>query len=181
MSTSNPNQRPTSFWDNGILNAINARAVPTEVPPHMRQNGGWWGDTGLFAPKPAPAPAQPAAYPTPLNLQGASPERIFNMGQVNGVGQTQQPSSVWDGAFGENGWFSPVAQTGLGMFNAWQGMQALDLGKDQLAFQRDAFERNYANQVQTLNTALEDRQRARVSADPTAHQNVDDYMNRNKV
>ena len=32
---------------------------------------------------------------------------------------------------------------------------------------------------QTLNTQMEDRQRARVASNPTAYQSVGDYMNKN--
>lgn len=78
-----------------------------------------------------------------------------------------------------------VANTVLGgvqaLGNAWLGFQQLKLGKENLAFQKDAFNKNYANQVRTTNTALLDRQKARYAANPDAYQKPDDYLSQNKV
>lgn len=79
------------------------------------------------------------------------------------------------------GW-GGLALTGLSTIgNAWMGMKQYDLMKDQLAFQKDAFNKNYANQTQMINTQLEDRQRARVGANPNAYESVASYMDKNRV
>lgn len=48
--------------------------------------------------------------------------------------------------------------------NAWLGMQKLDLAKQQFAFQKDVFAKNWANQVNLTNRALYDREAARAAA-----------------
>ena len=69
-------------------------------------------------------------------------------------------------------------QTG---FNIWQGMNQLKMAKDQLNFTKDAFNKNYAAQRQSTNTALADRQAARVASNAGAYQSVGDYMNQNRI
>lgn len=71
-----------------------------------------------------------------------------------------------------------LLQAGWGAYN---GMQQLKLGKESLAFQKDAFNKNYAAQRQATNTGMQDRQAARVSANPGAYQSVGDYMNQNRI
>jgi hypothetical protein len=63
----------------------------------------------------------------------------------------------------------------------WSGMKQYGLQKEQLAFAKDAFNKNYNNQVQTTNTQLEDRQKARVASNPNAYQSVGDYMAKNRL
>lgn len=68
-----------------------------------------------------------------------------------------------------------------GLGNAYMGMKQYGLMKDQLQFSKDAFNKNFAAQAQTTNTALEDRQRARVASNPGAYQSVGDYMGQNRI
>ena len=96
----------------------------------------------------------------------------------------------------ENGLFSAIdTKTGVktpgmldygigavsGLGNLWMGMKNYGLAKDQLAFQEDAYAKNYAAQKQTTNASLEDRQRARVAANPAAYVSVSDYMAKNGI
>lgn len=67
-----------------------------------------------------------------------------------------------------------------GLANSWIGFQQLGLAKDQLGFQKDAFNKNYANNVSLTNSQLQDRQQARVAANPNATA-VTDYMAANRV
>lgn len=69
-------------------------------------------------------------------------------------------------------------QTG---FNIWQGMNQLKVAKDQLNFTKDAFNKNYTAQQQSTNTALADRQSARVASNAGAYQSVGEYMNQNRI
>lgn len=71
------------------------------------------------------------------------------------------------------------AAQGLG--SLYMGMQQYNLAKDSLAASKAQFERNFANQVKTTNTNLEDRQRARVASNSGAYESVDSYMNKNRV
>jgi hypothetical protein len=70
---------------------------------------------------------------------------------------------------------------GTGLFNAYMGMKQYGLFKDQLNFQKNSFERNFAAQRDSVNTQLEDRQKARVAANPGAFQSVGDYMAANRM
>ena len=79
------------------------------------------------------------------------------------------------------GWGGLALGAVSGIANAYMGMQQYGLAKDQLAFQKDSFNKNYAAQRQSMNTQLEDRQRARVASNSGAYQSVGDYMNQNRI
>ena len=69
---------------------------------------------------------------------------------------------------------------GVGVFNAALGAisayKALKLGKENLAFQKDSFNKNFEASKNITNAQLEGAQRVRVSADPTNAMSVADYM-----
>ncbi len=67
------------------------------------------------------------------------------------------------------------------LMNSFLGWQQLGVAKDSLAAAKDQFAKNFAAQQKTLNTQLEDRQRARVASNAGAYQSVGDYMAQNKV
>ena len=74
--------------------------------------------------------------------------------------------------------------TGVGLFNAALGAisasKALKLGKENLAFQRDSFNKNYEAMKGTTNAEMEDRQARRVRYDAqnglNNHLSVAEYM-----
>lgn len=68
-----------------------------------------------------------------------------------------------------------------GLTSAYLGWQQFNLAKDQLAQNKKIFNLNFQNQAQSVNTQLEDRQRARVASNPTGYQSVGDYMSKNQV
>ncbi len=83
--------------------------------------------------------------------------------------------------FQSMGLVAPTIQ-GLGsLFQAWNGMQTLGLAKDQLNFQKNAFNTNLNNQRQTYNTALEDRIRGRTSDYAGKEQDVQGYLDKNRL
>jgi len=61
------------------------------------------------------------------------------------------------------------------------GKKQLDMAKDQLDFQKKAFEKNYAAQRQRTNTQLRDRQKRRAYERPDYYQSVGAYMKENGV
>jgi len=71
-----------------------------------------------------------------------------------------------------------VAQ-GLG--NAYMGMQQLSLAKKALAQSKEQFGKNYEAQKRTTNASLEDRQRARLAANPGGYESVGNYMQKNAI
>jgi hypothetical protein len=60
--------------------------------------------------------------------------------------------------------------------NLYMGMKQYGLAKDQLNFQKSSFERNWEASKSTTNSALEDRQKARVASNPGAYESVGSYM-----
>ena len=86
-----------------------------------------------------------------------------------------------EGAFGKNGWGGTALGAASGLMQGFMGMKNYGLAKDQLNFQKEAFEKNLANQTKLTNNSLEDRQRARVASNAGAYQSVDDYMRQNRV
>ena len=65
-----------------------------------------------------------------------------------------------------------------GLVGAYTGLEQLQVAKNNLAFQKEAFNKNFANQAKLTNSQLADRQRARVMDSPGAYESVDDYMNK---
>ena len=72
-------------------------------------------------------------------------------------------------------------QAGAGLWGAFNGMQQTKLAKQQMANSLNQWNKNYANQVSSYNTRLEDRQRARVAAQGANQQDVDSYMAKNHL
>lgn len=68
-----------------------------------------------------------------------------------------------------------------GLGNAYMGMQQYGLAKDSLKQSKQQFAMNYDAQRQTTNSALEDRQRARVASNSGAYESVGDYMDKNRI
>lgn len=79
------------------------------------------------------------------------------------------------------GWGPTMFGMGNSILNGYLGLQQLDLAKDNLDFQKDAFSKQFENQRTLTNSELRDRQAARVASNPTAYQSVDDYMKANGV
>lgn len=105
----------------------------------------------------------------------------------NGAGGVTAPQTDWlsrESIFGGNGqagWGGAALGAASGLMNGFMGMQNYGLAKQQLAFQKQAYEKNMANQTKITNTALEDRQRARVASNPGGYQSVNDYMRLNGI
>jgi hypothetical protein len=57
-----------------------------------------------------------------------------------------------------------LAKTLGGLGTLWAGFQANSIAKDTLGFQKDSYKTNLANQLQSYNTAIEDRAGARAAA-----------------
>lgn len=107
---------------------------------------------------------------------GSSPLGGYSMNQPQTGG-----GSFLDGMLGKDGW-GGLALGGLqGLGNLFMGMQQYGLAKKTLKQNREQFEKNYGAQRQTVNTALEDRQRARIASNPGAYEPLSPYMDRNRV
>ena len=106
------------------------------------------------------------------------------MGQVNNGGGNSIMDSLRSSGFlgsdGNQGW-GGMALGALGSLGgAFMSMQNYNLARDTLKSSQDQFAKNYAAQRQVLNTQMEDRQRARVAANP-ANESVESYLGRNRI
>lgn len=113
----------------------------------------------------------------------------------SGLGATLDKWNTSEGFFGKdsmlgsidqngiksNGWLSTGFGVAKDLATSWMAMQQLDLAKDQFNFQKDAWTKQFDTQASLTNTRLEDRQRARLGANPTGYQSVGDYMKENGV
>lgn len=80
-----------------------------------------------------------------------------------------------------NGWGGTALGLAQGAFGAYSSMQNYGLAKDQLSESKRQFDANYDTQRSLTNTAMSDRQAARVASNSSAYQSVDSYMNKNGV
>ncbi len=60
-------------------------------------------------------------------------------------------------------------------------MKQYNLAKDTLNENKRQFGLNWDAQKATVNSQLEDRQRARVASNPSAYQSVSAYMDQNRI
>lgn len=104
------------------------------------------------------------------------------------LGKNSMFGGVNDQGVATTGWVAPVLGGVSSLAQSWLGMQMLDQSKEELALKKDAFQfgkdfsiAQYNTQADTLNTAMRDRQAARVGANPNAYQSVGDYMKQNEV
>ena len=72
-------------------------------------------------------------------------------------------------------------QGAAGLWGAYNGMQQNKLVKQQMANSLNQWNKNYANQVASYNTRLEDRQNARVAAQGAHQQDTASYMAKNRL
>lgn len=72
-------------------------------------------------------------------------------------------------------------QGAAGLWGAYNGMQQNKLVKQQMANSLNQWNKNYANQVASYNTRLEDRQNARRVAQGDYHQDTESYMAKNRL
>ena len=76
-----------------------------------------------------------------------------------------------------------AVSTGLntlsGLANTWMGIQQYNLAKDAFKENKRQFNLNYNAQKKNYNSSIEDRQRARVAANPGAYESVGSYMQKN--
>lgn len=137
-------------------------------------------NTPMFS-QPAPISSwQPASS---MNSLGVTPPNPFDPSNAG--------PSLWDGikslgssALGttENPGWGGLAVSGAGaLMNGWMGMKQYGLAKQALAENKRQFQMNYDAAKSTTNTQLEDRQRARVAANPGAYQSVGPYMGQNGI
>ena len=111
-----------------------------------------------------------------------NPNMLFaDTAQIN---PTANPN-LWDKSRDFNSQYGSTImgglQAGAGLWGAFNGMQQTKLTKQQMANSLDQWNKNYANQVASYNTRLEDRQNARVAAQGASQQDTASYMANNRL
>lgn len=87
-----------------------------------------------------------------------------DIGVGGGSDLFSRQSMFGDGKTG--GWAAPAMQGAAMLGNLFMGMRQYGLMKDSLNFQKDSFNKQYEALRNLTNSQLEDRQRARVAANP---------------
>lgn len=102
----------------------------------------------------------------PASFSATSPASggIFGLGGAGGGGGL----SMITGALGTIG-------------NLWNAFQAQKLAKEQFSFTKDFANRNLANSIASYNTALSDRARARGFTEGQTQDQINAYVNSNKL
>jgi len=96
---------------------------------------------------------------------------------VRGAGAAPQ-----GGKFGNFlGNFANLAEGLSGLGQLYIGLRGLGIAKDQLAFSREAYAKNLANQTKSYNTALEDRIRSRYVTEGRSSAEADAYLAKNNL
>ena len=115
-----------------------------------------------------------------------------NTGSVANTGGGVNPNQSWlsrnailggkDGDGNQtNGWGGLALGVARGLGGAYMGMKQYGMAEDMLKENKRQFQLNYDAQKKTLNTQLEDRQRARVASNAGAYESVDSYMKKNGI
>jgi len=127
---------------------------------------------------------------TPGGVANVIPNAQMPTGLLAGTPSMRPDMMSWDGLLGYvdpktgqkvSGWGGTAISLGSALGGMWNAKQQNDLAEQTLKMNKQQFAKNYAAQRQTLNTQLQDRQRARVASNPGAYQSVGDYMNENRI
>lgn len=140
---------------------------PVPVPgPAMQFNPG----------SPVAAPQAPGIAPIPQN-EGAGVDAADPAAERGWLGKT----FMHEGG-GANIQAMGTALQGVGALGSlWSAFQQNRLAKDAFKFQRDTHNTNMRSQVQSYNTSLEDRVRARYSQEGRSAEAADAYIEKNRL
>jgi len=79
------------------------------------------------------------------------------------------------------GWGMPAIQGASALMSGILGYKQMKNQKAALAQTKKEFDMNWGAQQKTTNSAMEDRQRARVASNPNAYVSVGEYMKKNGI
>lgn len=148
-----------------------AALVSPPTPPRM---GPTIENAALLPPLPevgAPVPSVVSTMGGTTNDTSITGDGVKPWSERNGLGQMFYNKG--DNTF--NWGAAGVAAQGLGALGSlWMGLDANKIAKDNLAFERESFNKNYGNQVKTYNTSLTDRANSRDSRNNT--KSADTYV-----
>ena len=121
-----------------------------------------------------------AISPEALGMAALSPENFTGLQELklgNDVGFFKGMIGTKDAP----GWGGLALGGANSLLQGYLGMRQYALAKKQLAEGQRQFNLNYAAQRKTTNTALRDRQIARVASGNSAYESVNSYMNKNGI
>jgi len=121
-------------------------------------------------------------YQDLVNNPTGNPSGVGNLNfQALGSGGAGDANTGGLSFFGDDGWGNMALGGIKTLGGLYMGKKQLDMAKDQLDFQKKAFEKNYAAQRQRTNTQLRDRQKRRAYERPDYYRSVGEYMKENEV
>lgn len=111
---------------------------------------------------------------------------IGDTGNSGMFGDLFSRQSMFGGTNGKTGvstggWAPVALGAGQALFGALQGNKATKLAENQFKESVRQFDLNFNAQRKSINTELEDRQRARVASNAGAYEPVSDYLKKNAV
>lgn len=168
--------------------------APINTGAMLNNMAAWYDPAGAVA-QPAATPVMAAAAPmnyspSSFDFGGGGGGSVFapegvNTSYASGFdGGGTAPTGAWQGVKGwlGNGQNLGAVMQGIGaLTNAYLGFKQLSLAKSNLAFQKDSFNKNYANSVATYNTSLEDRIRGRQSSREASEGDIQAYLAKHKL
>ena len=148
--------------------------------------------------QPGPSPVAPPAVPTPDMMSAMMVSQGTGLAPTTSPmpqSRTHHPNTqpgMFGGAFKEGGMFQDGFLGGLGNLKdlasilggfgmVYNGMQANKLAKDALGFQKQAYQKNLTNQVDSYNLALEDRIRARYAQNNRSSEEASSYIDQHRL
>lgn len=118
-------------------------------------------------------------------LGGSSPAGGYStagLGQTQALSMPGQASGAGLGSLGLNVPTAQLALSGLGAIgNIMSAWNANKLAKKQFEYQKSISDTNLANSIQSYNTSIQDRARARGAAEGQTDAQVQDYIARNSL
>lgn len=156
-----------STFDFGLGNGLAGMSYGSGAPQSLVSNIGAAGSGPVVG---APAPAQ--------GISNLFSSLFADKGMFSRAGMF---GGLDDDGNASGGWVGPAAGIASTIFGAIQGNKQLSMAEDRFKESKRQFDANYAAQRTSTNTQLEDRQRARVAANPGAYQSVSEYMDKNRI
>ena len=135
-------------------------------------------DINYFPAAPGAGAQNPAAAYFQQNPQFAN----SGIGAALTAPGIQAPGTSAATPLGMNLGTANLALGGIGTFgNLWAAFEAQKLAKEQFQYQKGITDTNLANQIQSYNTALEDRIKARASVTGAGEAEVNQYIADNSL
>lgn len=129
--------------------------------------------------------------PRPNGTNGYVFPSLASGSNSNFLGELGNTINGWDKNLSSLGGLKGVGAGIAGAFSIYNSLRNYNLNKDYLnsvknnmQFQQDMANKNYVNSVSNYNTRLEDRYKARTSADPNnafGYESLNSYMDKNKL